>query len=167
MVRVFDANTWTLESMFPVEGLCDPWSIAATNDALFISGTDEGVIYQVNLSDKSNIIVSNYKINGLFGRLAITKRGNVLVSCESETVKGLYKICEYTFDGGKCLRRKIILPSRMGHLECAIQIEDDRILLAHANPQTHRVCLVNNSGSLIGCYGGAPGVRSWETGRPL
>ena len=143
-VFVYNACTYVYKTKFLVEGLRYPRKITSANNTLFISSMDE--IYRVKLSDsvQSTKWTVSVPINGM----SVTDQGNLLLSCRS-IFGGLCKLYEYSQDG--ILQREIVLPTEVEGLNHAIRIDNDRLLLTHANFAigTHRVCLVDNTGKLI------------------
>ena len=145
-VQVYDADTYEFKTRFPVRGLTDAFGITALGQSLFISNFDDCSIYRVDMPDKS---VTSWKVGHYASniRLAMTKQGNVLV-----TSMELNKICEYTTSG--TFVRAIPLDPTMYGPRHAIHLDGDRFLFSHeVEGGSHRVCIIDNSGTLINYYG--------------
>ena len=81
----------------------------------------------------------------------LTSTHNVLV-----TLYDTRRVQEYSPDGR--LIREISLDESIKYPRHTVQLSSDRLLVSHAGGgPRHRVCLVNMSGSIIQCYGGARG----------
>ena len=158
-VKVYDADTFEFNTKFSVKGLTDPKGITAFDQSLFISNFDDCSIYRVDMPDKS---VSNWKVGHHASkiRLAMTKQGNVLV-----TMMEMNKICEYTTSG--TFVRAIPLDPTMYGPRHAIHLDGDRFLFSHAvDGGSHRVCIIDNSGTLIRHYGENAGSGTGQLDGP-
>jgi len=91
--------------------------------------------------------------------LSLTSTGNVLV-----TPLFTKQIQEYTPDGR--LIRKIRLDSSIEYPMHSVQLSSDRFVVSQFGPSLHRVCLVDTSGRIIQCYGGALGSGVGQLWQP-
>ena len=101
-------------------------------------------------------------MNGCYLTLSISKNGNVIASSWNSA-----KILEYTADG--TFVRKIVVnrvDTNLVGLHHAIQLEGDKFLICHYGVTHHRVCIIDNKGNLIKCYGGRKGSGTGRLNRP-
>jgi len=95
--------------------------------------------------------MTNWSVGGECYGLSLTSTDNVLV-----TLWDTKEIIEYTPDGG--LIREIELDSSIERLWHSVQLSSNRFVVSHGyRVSLNRVCLVDTSGRIIQCYGGAGG----------
>ena len=95
--------------------------------------------------------------------MSINKRGNIAVSCND-----LDTIFEYT-PTGNCVRKITVdaINKTIRGLRHAIQLDDDRFLICHANAKTHnRVCIIDSNGKMLRSYGGRTGSEMGQMNYP-
>ena len=83
-----------------------------------------------------------WRVDGKWLKMSVSRAGNILVACGDPS-----KIMEYTSTGARV--RKTSLDESMNGLGQAIQPENDRFLICHANKSFDRVCIIDNSGNVI------------------
>ena len=130
----------------------EPHDIVASENVLYIGevGDKSKLIHRIQLPEKS---VSNWTVDGTWLRLSIVKNGNVIVASWDPS-----KIFEYTSFGN--LVREIVVnrfDANLVGLTHAIQMEGDKFIVCHATGTHDRVCMIDNTGRVIKCYGGNPG----------
>ena len=149
MVQVFDAQTFEPETPFFIEGLKNPWSIAATDDTVFVFGLDSKQIHRVDLPDK--ILRVSWSVDGVYDELCITKQGNLLVTCVLPFFANKReKICEYTPDG-ELLKEILMAPEIKGMLH-AVQLDPGRFLLIHKDAGSLCLWSIDVRGNAIQRY---------------
>ena len=150
-IRVYNVDPFEYQRTITVNGMKRPSDIVASDDVLYVSEYEDQLIHKIQLSEES---VSNWTVNdGTRLKLSIAKNGNVIVSIWRPA-----KIFEYTSFGN--LVREIVVnrfDANLIGLLHAIQMEGDKFLVCHAVTTHHRVCMIDNSGRVIKCYGGNEG----------
>ena len=149
-IRVYNADSFKYQRTITVGGMKDPYDIVASDNVLYVSEFQDKLIHRIELPEES---VSNWTVDGVWLKLSIAKNGNVIVACWNP-----HKIFEYTSFGN--LVREIVVnrfDTNLVELQHAIQMEGDKFLVCHAETTHHRVCMIDNTGRVIKCYGGNKG----------
>ena len=97
--------------------------------------------------------MSNWSVDGTLLTLSISKNGNVIVASWNPA-----KIFEYKSDG--IFVREIMVDQidrNLVGLHHAIQLERDQFLVCHSTKILDRVCIIDNTGTVIKSYGGNRG----------
>ena len=95
--------------------------------------------------------MSTWKVNDIVLKLSITKNGNVIIACRNSN-----KIIEYSSNGSYVREIRVGLSdNNVVGLQHVIQLDGDKFLICHA--ATNRVCIIDNTGRMIKCYGGSKG----------
>jgi len=99
-------------------------------------------------------------VGGMCYSLSLTSTNNILA-----TLFDNRKLKEYTPKGVRII--EINLNSSMEYSWYSIQLSSDRFVVSHGGGGSlHRVCLVDTSGRIIQCYGGAEGSGVEQLSRP-
>ena len=131
----------------------DPYDIVARDNVLYVSEYEDELIHRIQLPEGS---ASNWTVDGKWLRLSISNDGNVIVAY-------IHKILEFSSFGnlvGGTFNANLI------KLHHAIRMDGDKFLVCHAGITLNRVCLINNTGSLINCYGGNEGTGIGQLNYP-
>ena len=143
-IRVYNAEPFAYERTITVRGMKDPYDIVADRNILYVSEYEAKLIHRIQLPDEN---MSNWTVDGKWLRLSIAKNGNVIVAYS-------HKILEYTSFG---ISVREIVNAHLIKLHHAIQMDGDKFLVCHAGITLHRVCMIDNTGRVIKCYGGNEG----------
>ena len=129
-----------------VEEIDNPWDIVASGNVLYVSEKSTRLIHRIQLPDES---VSNWSVDGYRLTLSISKNGNVIVASWDSN-----NILEYTSDG-TLVRQIAVNRIDRNHvgLQHAIQLEGDKFLVSQDTETNNRVCMIDNTGKVIKCYG--------------
>jgi len=150
-VSVYNTNNFTLTRNISITGSSDLRAIVGSprNNCLYISDVELDVVHRYNLSKK---VVTKWSVGGECFGLSLTSTNNVLV-----TLIDTKQINEYTPVGR--LIREISLDSTIEGPWHSVQLSRDKFVVSHGDwgGSLHRVCLVDTSGRIIQCYGGAKG----------
>ena len=143
--HVYNANTFAYRRTIPVYGMKIPFDIVVREDVLYVSETYDKLIHRIQLPEES---VSNWTVDGQGLKFSIAKNGNIIVSSWDPN-----KIFEYT-SFGNLVREFVVnrFDANLLGLRQAIQIDGDKFIVCHASTH-HRVCLIDNTGRVIKCYG--------------
>jgi len=114
-------------------------------NCLYICDTELKVVYRYNLS---NNVTTKWSVGGRCNGLSLTSTDNLLV-----TLYDTSQIKEYTPNGSWA--REISLNSSITSPYHSVKLSSDRFVVSHGFNQVHRVCIVDASGGIIQCYGGA------------
>jgi len=127
-------------------------------NCLYISDIGLNSVHQYNLS---NNVITKWPVGGTLYGLSLTKNDNVLVSLFYDK-----QLHEYTPDGH--LVENVSLENSFEGIWHSIKLSNDSFILGHGNDwPTHRVCIVDNSGRIIKCYGGYYGGGIGMFNRPV
>ena len=121
--------------------------IVASDNVLYVSECEDKLIHRIQLPEET---VSHWTVDGFYPSLSIAKNGNVIVACWDP-----HKIFEYTSVGN--LVREIVVnryDANLIGLRDAKRMEGDKFLVCHTETNHHRVCMIDNTGRVIKCYGG-------------
>ena len=147
-ICVYNADPFAYQRTIAVSEMKRPSDIVADEHAIYVSELKDKLIHRIQLSGES---VSNWNVNGNHLRLSIAKNGNVIVASWLPD-----KIFEYT-SFGNLVREINRFDASLSGLRHAIQMEGDKFLVCHTGLSLHRVCLIDNTGRVIKCYGGNKG----------
>ena len=145
-IRVYNVDPFAYQRTITVYGMKRPCDIVASGNVLYVSEVEDKLIHRIQLPEES---VSNWTVDGTLLKLSIAKSGNVIVASWDPE-----KIFEYTSAG--ILVREIV-DINLVNLQHAIQMEGDKFLVCLSEATHHRVCLIDNTGRVIKCYGGNEG----------
>ena len=146
-IHVYNVEPFAFQRTITVNGMKEPYDIVADENVLYVSEWEDKLIYRIQLSEKS---VTNWTVDGIQLTLSIARNGNVIVACWDPD-----KIFEYTSVGN--LVREIVVnrfDANLIALHHVIQMEGDKFLVCHAEITHRRVCMIDNTGRVIKCYGG-------------
>ena len=149
-IHVYNADPLAFQRTIMVRGMKIPYDIVASENVLYVSEYEDKLIHRFQLREES---VSNWTVDGTDLKLSIAKNGNVIVACYDPD-----RIFEYTSVGN--LVREIVVnrfDANLIGLQHAIQMEGDKFLVCHATTTHQRVCMIDNTGRVIKCYGGNKG----------
>ena len=150
-IHVYNADPFEYQRTITVEGMKSPYDIVASENVLYVSEWGDKLIHRIQLPEES---VSNWTVDGVELKLSIAKNGNVIVASWPDPDK----IFEYTSFGN--LVREIVIDrfdANLIGLQHAMQMEGDKFLVCHIEATHRRVCIIDNTGRVIKCYGGNPG----------
>ena len=150
-IRVYNADPFAYQRTITVNGMKFSHDIVASENVLYVSELEEKLIHRIQLPEE---IMSNWTVDGTYMRLSIAKNGNVIVASWHDPAK----IFEYTSFGN--LVREIVVnrfDENLIGLQHAIQMDGDKFLVCHIEATHRRVCMIDNIGRVIKCYGGNPG----------
>ena len=158
-IAVYDMNYYRLQRRINVSkrgGMAD-MTACAHNYCLYISGYD--CVHRVALP---NVNVTQWPVNDLAGRLSVTNRHSVLVTCRE-----VRKIKEFTTHGK--LIRQIELPRDVVSLRHAVQLSSGEVIVCHGRntDPVHGVCLLGTDGQVVKSYGGPRGSGSEQMNEPF
>jgi DNA-binding beta-propeller fold protein YncE len=157
-IEVYDARTFALRRRVPVAGLGSvSWGLAscAADKCLYVSDWSNRAVHRV--------VVTAAILDGFWRRLArpklrrwridagnplglsVNRLNNVIVACWSS-------VSEYTTRGSP-VRTISLQPERVDWIQHAVQLDDDRFVICHADIRLHRVCLVDGNGLVVAAYG--------------
>ena len=148
-IRVYNNEPFVFQRTITVKGMKRPYDIVAGDNVLYVSERGDKSVHRIQLPEET---VSNWSVDGTRLTLSISKNGNVIVASRYPA-----KIFEYSSDG-KLVREIVVDLIGLRH---AIQLEGDKFLVGHKQKSLYRVCIVDNTSSVIKCYGRSmgPGVR--------
>ena len=157
-LSVYNIEPFAFQRTMTVEGMKRPYYIVAGENVLYVSECEDKFIHRIQLPEGT---VSNWSVNGSFFKLSISKNGNVIVA-------GLAKILEYT-SVGTFVREIVVnqIDKNLFGLQHAIQLEGDKFLACHATARHHRVCMIDNTGRVIKCYGEEKGSGMGQLNEPV
>ena len=138
-VGVYSGDTFLHQRDMFVIGLTEPFDIVANDNALFVSEYKNGFIHRLEMPDGPS---TKWRVDGKWLKMSVSRAGNILVACGDPS-----KIMEYTSTGVRV--RTTSLDESMNGLGQAIQLENDRFLICHANKSFDRVCIIDNTGNVI------------------
>ena len=150
-IHVYNVDPFEYQRTITVNGMKRPSDIVASDNVLYVSEWEDKLIHRIQLPEES---VSNWTVDGIRLKLSIAKNGNVIVASWHNPAK----IFEYTSFGN--LVREIVVnrfDANLTALNHAIQIEGDKFIVCHTRTTHHRVCMIDNTGRVIKCYGGNKG----------
>ena len=118
---------------------------------LYMSNNDSDCIHKFHLSSSD---VTKWSVPGTPRGLSVTPNCNLLVTCGGQTSK----LVELSADSGQCVR-EIELQADIRNLWHAVQLTTGQFVVCHgdADNPLHRVCLVDDKGSVTRSYGGQRG----------
>ena len=141
-IDVYNIVPFAFQRTITVKGMKSPFDIVAGDNVLYVTECEEQFIHRIQLPEET---VSNWSVDyGDYLKLSISKNGNVIVACWYPS-----HILEYTSDG--TFVRKIAVD--LIHLQHAILLERDQFLVCHYEKTHYRVCVIDNTGTVIDCYG--------------
>ena len=146
-VEVYDAVTLTLQRRLPVPGLGNfPRGLAACarDRCLCVSNFDYSYVHRVDLSGSNAVM--KWSVARCPVGLSLNDADNVLVVSRLEC-----RLQEFTTRGA--LLRNIQLQADIERPQYVIQLSVDRFVVSH-DGSLHRVCLVDENGSVVRSYGG-------------
>ena len=149
-INVYNVEPFVFQRTITVEGMNRPWDIVAGQNVLYVSEYKNEIIRRIQLPEE---IKSSWTVDGTRLKLSISKNGNVIASSWEPA-----KIFEYTPDG--TLVREIVvnqIAAYLGGLQHAVELEGDKFLVCHTDNKHRRVCIIDNTGRVIKCYGGSNG----------
>ena len=160
VIAVYNIETFASQRTISVQEMNHPFDMVASENVLYVSEREDKLIHRIQLPEET---VSNWTVDGTWLKLSISKDGNVIAASLDQA-----KILEYASDG--TFVREIVVnridPDLIG-LRHAIQLEGDKFLVCHAAEDTHhRVCLIDNTGKVIQCYGGSSGSGMGQLNLP-
>ena len=159
-IRVYNVDPFVFQRTVRVIGMKIPFEIVADENVLYVSEWEDKLIHKIQFPEES---ISNWAVNGIQLKLSIAKNGNVIVASWRPA-----QIFEYTSLGN--LVREIFVnrfDAKLVGLQHAIQLEGDKFLVCHATTTHHRVCMINNTGQVIKCYGGSIGSGIGQLYTPI
>ena len=150
-ILVYNAEPFVYRRTITVEGINMPYDIVASENVLYVSESEDKLIHRIQLPEES---VSNWTVDGTYLKLSVAKNGNVIVASWFPN-----KIFEYT-SVGRFVREIVVnrFDSNLIALQHAIQMDGDKFLVCHSEATHHRVCMIDNTGRVIKCYGGNEGT---------
>ena len=160
-IDVYDIDTLAHRRKIKVEGLVDGCDIVAHANVLYVSEREDKLIHRIQMSDGTT---SHWSVEGIWLKMSINKKGNVVVSCFSSN-----KIIEYTPTGSSVREIQVDAIDRtIIGLTHAIQLDDDRFLICHVTTAYSypRVCIIDSDGRMMKRYGGRSGSRIGQMNRP-
>ena len=140
-IDVYNIEPFAFQRTITVEGMKIPFDIMAGDNVLYVSECQEQSIHRIQLPEET---VSKWSVDGNYLKSSISKNGNVIVACWNPS-----QILEYTSDG--TLVRKIAVD--LIRLQHAIQLERDQFLVCHDEKTHYCICVIDNTGRVINCYG--------------
>ena len=158
-IRVFNIEPFYFQRRITLEEMINPFDIVAGQNVLYVSECEDKLIHRIQLPEET---VSNWTVDGTWLKLSISKNGNVIAASWNPA-----NILEFTSDG--TFVRKIVVDQInkiLFGLQHAIQLEGDKILVCYATTNHHRVCLLDNTGRVIKCYGGMIGSGMGKLNMP-
>ena len=127
------------------------WDIVAHANVLYVSEHEKKRIHKIQLSDTDTF--SQWSLVSKMFRISINKEGNVVVSC-----------CDLNYimvitPSGKWIRRIDVkaIDGTIGGLYRSIQLDNDRFIICNVHDKENYVCIINNNGRMLKCYGGEKG----------
>jgi len=158
-VFVYNTSNSTLTRNISITGSSRLRAIVVSPhyNCLYISDDGLKVVHRYNLY---NNVLTKWSVGGECYGLSLTSSHNVLV-----TLWNTKQIQEYTPVGR--LLREISLDSSIVYPVHSIELSSDRFVVSHGDGYSlHRVCLVDTSGRIIQCYGGAEGSGVGQLNAP-
>ena len=124
---------------------------------LYMSDCDNGYINRYDLVSSDT---SKWPVSGKPYGLSVMPGYNVLVTCQEPN-----KLVEVSADSGQCVR-EIVLESGIVGPHHGVQLTTGQLVICHGRGNSlHRVCTVDNNGTVTRCYGGqrssAVGQLKW------
>jgi hypothetical protein len=150
-ITVYNGTNFTLNREISIDNLESPqcMDICTSNKCLYISDYVSCSVYKLPVSDERNM--NSWMVSEKPRGISVNKNSNVLVIIERKKC-----IEEYT-PGGKLVRR-------IPHREIArpwhcLQLGTGKFVVCHGSEPTeqHRLCLLDQTGRVIGFYGSQPG----------
>ena len=141
-IDVYNIEPFASQRTITVEGIQRPFDIVASENVLYVSGYDNRTIHRIQLPEET---VSNWSVDGTLLTLSISKNRNVIVASWNPA-----KIFEYKSDG--TFVREIMVDQidrNLVGLHHAIQLEGDQFLVCHSTKTLGRVCILDNTGTVI------------------
>ena len=92
--------------------------------------------------------------------LSLTPSGNLLTTCQEAN-----KLVELSADSGQFVR-EIALQSDIVNPRHCVQLITGQYVVCHSDKSKHRVCIVDDSGTVTCEYGGEPGSGDGHLDRP-
>ena len=158
-IKVYNIEPFTFERTIKVEGMKRPYDIVASENFLYVGEYEDKFIHQIQLPEET---VSKWFVNGSYLKLSISKNGNVVVATWNPA-----KILEFTSDGTSVRSIAVNqIDKNLVGLQHAIQLEGDKFLVCHSTTTHHRVCIIDNTGRVIKCYGGRQGSGMGQLNLP-
>ena len=159
-IKVFNVKPFVFQRRITVEGMEHPYDIVAGENVLYVSGSEDKLIHRIQLTGE---IKSSWTVDGTWLKLSMTKNGNVIVASGKPA-----KILEYT-SNGTFVREIVVdrIDKYLVGLQHAIQLEGDKFLVCHTEKTHHRVCIIDNTGTVIKCYGGNEGSGMGQLNEPV
>ena len=158
-IGIYNADSFEYQGTLTVKRGTWPFDMVASENVLYVSEWEDKLIHRIQLPEGS---VSNWTVDGVYLKLSIGKNGNVIVASWDPS-----EIFEYT-SFGNFIREIVVdrFDANLTRLTHAIQMEGDKFLLCHAETNHHRVCMIDNTGRLIKCYGGNKGSGIGQLNHP-
>ena len=160
-IHVYNVDPFADQRTIRVNGMKRSYDIVASENVLYVSEYEDKLIHRIQLPGES---VSNWTVDGIGLKLSIAKNGNVIVASWFDPTK----IFEYTSFGD--LVREIVVnrfDANLIGLQHAIHLEGDKFLVCHTEITHNRVCMIDNTGRVIKCYGGNIGSGIGHLNVPL
>jgi len=147
-VDVYDSNNFTLLRSLSLPAYARPWAILGNPqyNYLYMTDTVRNVIYLYNLSSN---VVTNWTIGGICYGLSLTSSFNILA-----TLNDVSRVEEYT--AGGCFVQGFGLDSSIQYPFHCVQLSSGFFGVIHQGAVQVRVCVVDQRGSVIQCYGAPP-----------
>ena len=159
-INIYNADPFAYQRTITVNGIKEPFDMVASDNVLYVGEAEDKLIHRIQLPEGS---VSNWTVDGIYLKLSIAKNGNVIVASWDPD-----KIVEYTSVGN--LVREIVVnrfDANLIGLTHAIQMEGDKFLVCHTETTHQRVCMIDNTGRVIKCYGGNNGTGIGQLNLPF
>ena len=143
-IHVYNADPFAYNITITVSGMRNPYDIVASENVLYVSESENNLIHRIQLPEGS---ASSWTVDGEWFRLSISNDGNVVVPY-------IYRILEFSSFGNLVVG---FVNKNLTKLHHAIRMDDDKYLVCHAGITLNRVCMIDNTGRLIKCYGESEG----------
>jgi len=160
-IEVYDIDSYRLLRSLTVPGLGIREAIVACrhNRCAYISDMSHNSVHRVALSDAT---VTHWPVNDPPGRLSLTYRHGVLVTCWN-----VRKIKEFSTDGQ--LLHVLTVPQDVTSPGHTIQLSSGQFIVCHGDVHDplHRVCLIGSDGSVVKSFGGPKCSSSQQMNVPV
>ena len=148
-LEVFDANSYLLLQTLAVQGMTDPWDIAArpSNPYLYVF---EG-LYQILRLDLNGKIVTSWTLDGSQRSLSVSRRNSVVVTYSDRLEE---------FDNVGKILRSIKLDKAIYNASHSVILGTDIFLVCHELGQrsdSHQLCLVDSDSRIVVRHNGPSG----------
>ena len=162
-IEVYDADTLTLQRHVDVNGLAEPWDMTscARYECLYVSDQGHnGSVHRVTPDGRE--AATRWTVNDTPYGLSVTSDSfNVLVACPRTR-----QVKEYDTRGNR-VRAVTLQPDVLSSWHAVLS--GGRFVVCHGgrSDPLHRVCVVDDDGTVTRSYGGAPGSANGQTSWPV